>query len=49
MEKKFDAEKGITLLAQLWANQNGVNIIEVTRRGSNEEVNNSANNSGFKY
>lgn len=47
MEKKIDAEKTLTLLATLWAEQHRQKItdIKITRRGSNEEVNNSADNS----
>ena len=51
MAKTPDAEKILDTLAHLWADQYGQTItnIKVTRRGSNEEIINSANNRASNY
>ena len=48
MERTLDAEKALTILAKIWADQYGQKIqdIKITRRGSNEEIFNSTNNGG---
>ena len=45
--KTLDAEKVLTKLAEIWADQYGQKItdIKVTRRGSNEKIFNSVNDS----
>ena len=47
MEKRLDAEKTLTVLANIWADQYGQKItsVNIVRRAGNEEVTNSSDNS----
>lgn len=49
MKNELDAEKALTTLAHIWADQYGQKItdIKITRRGSNEKISNSVNYSVF--
>lgn len=49
MERRLDAEKALTNLANIYAEQNGQSCkrVSITRRVSNEEIYNSVNSGYF--